>query len=98
MTAGIAHQSVDTAVDATQCSIVRRRTGVVDDRIDELARSLRFVIDFDVFRIVELLLSLIHYHIRWLLPLCYQPAAERESPVKRPEIHPSQLLGCRGVR
>ena len=97
MTAGIAHQSVDTAVDATQCSIVRGRTGVVDDRIDELARSLRFVIDFDVLRIVELLLNRIHCHIRRLLHLCDHHSAERESPFKRQDIHPRQMRVRRGV-
>ncbi|WP_338065085.1 hypothetical protein [Bradyrhizobium erythrophlei] len=86
MLAGFAHQAVDPAVDARQRRIIRGRTGVVDDRIDELARSLRLAVDFGILRIVELLLKLVSGLIGRLLHFCDHHTAKRESPFKRQDI------------
>ena len=83
MKAGFVHQAIDPAVDARQSCIVRGRTGVFNDRIDKLARSLRLAVDFGVLRVVNLLAKLVPQLIGWLLHFCDHHAAKRESTFKR---------------
>jgi hypothetical protein len=83
MTAGFAHHTIDPALDARQCGIVRGRTGIFNDSIDQLARSLRFAVDFGVLRIVILLKALVPQLIGRLLQFCDHHTAKRESPFER---------------
>jgi hypothetical protein len=81
--AGVAHQAIDPALDASQRGIVRGRTGVVNYRIDELARCLRLAIDFNALRVVKLLAKLIPHLIGRVLHFCDHHPANRESSFKQ---------------
>jgi hypothetical protein len=83
MTAGITHQAVDSTLDARQCGIVRGRARVVDDSIDQLARSLRLAVNFGILGIVQLLARLVPDLIGRILHFCDHHPAKRESSFKR---------------
>ncbi len=97
MTAGFARQAVDPAVDARQRCVVRPSACVINDRVDQRARSLSLTRDLGILRIVELPAELVAHLIGRVLHLCDHHPAQRERALHGQDVDPRQMRVGRNI-
>ena len=87
----IAGHALDPIVDPAEPGIIGCSRAVVDDRIDQGARRLRFLLDFLALRLIDFPLIRHGWLVgRRLHPADHQPA-QRQSLLQRTDIHPRQM-------
>jgi hypothetical protein len=87
----IADHALDPIVDPAEPGVIGCRRAIVDDRIDQGARRLRFLLDFQTPRLIDFPL-IRHGGLigRRLHPADHQPA-QRQRLLQRMDVHPRQM-------
>ena len=87
----IAGHALDPIVDPAEPGIIGCSRGIVDDRIDQGTRRLRFLLDFLALRLIDFPLIRHGWLVgRRLHPADHQPA-QRQRLLQRTDIHPRQM-------
>ena len=82
---------LDTIVDPAEPGIVGSGGEIIDDRIDQGTRGLRFLMDLQPFRLVDLLALSKACIVRRRLHLGDHHPAKRQRLLQRADIHPRQI-------
>jgi hypothetical protein len=94
---------LDAIVDPAEPGIVGRGGEIIDDRIDQGPRGLRFLMDLQPFRLVDRLAFSKAWNVRRRLHLGDHHPAKRQRLLQRADIHPRQMsvgfnvFGCQFV-